>query len=228
MSIVNMYEKIPKEYLVKSDNPNFKTHNIKLPARIVVSAPSGTGKTNFVCNFLNHMCAGKGTFADILVLTKDKSEPLYEWLETKGVTVEEGLHNLPDLNKFDKDVNHLIVIDDLMMAKNQEKVCEYFMMCRKKNVTIMYLAQHFYRIPIVVRQNSNYFVVLKAGNKKSLNLMLSEFSVGVSKEQLLNMYEYATKDKFNFLLIDNDESDPEKKFRHNFTDYLKPADFSKP
>jgi len=225
MSVSNFYEKIPKELLVKADNPNFKTHGISIPARIIVSAPSGTGKTNFVCNFIQHFCAGKGTFADILVLTKDKSEPLYEFLESKGITIQEGLHNLPDLNKMDKDVNHLIIIDDLMLAKNQDQVQEYFIRCRKKNVTIMYLAQHFYKIPIIVRQNSNYFVILKAGNKKSLNLMLNEFSVGVSKEQLMKMYEVATKDKFNFLLINCDESDPEKKFRHNFTEYLNPANY---
>jgi hypothetical protein len=225
MSVSNFYEKIPKELLVKADNPNFKIHGISIPARIIVSAPSGTGKTNFVCNFIQHMCSGKGTFSDILVLTKDKSEPLYEFLETKGVNVQEGLHNLPDLNKMDKDINHLIIIDDLMLAKNQDQVQEYFIRCRKKNVTIMYLAQHFYKIPIIVRQNSNYFVILKAGNKKSLNLMLNEFSVGVTKEQLMKMYEYATKDKFNFLLINCDESDPEKKYRHNFTDYLDPAKF---
>ena len=126
---------------------------------------------------------------------------------------------------MDKDVNHLIVIDDLMLAKNQDQIQEYFIRCRKKNVTIMYLAQHFYKIPIIVRQNSNYFVILKAGNKKSLNLMLNEFSIGVTKEQLMKMYEYATKDKFNFLLINCDESDPEKKYRHNFNNYLDPAKF---
>jgi superfamily I DNA/RNA helicase len=225
MSVSNFYERIPKEYLVKADNPNFKTHGITIPSRILVVAPSGTGKTNFVCNFIQHMCAGKGTFADILVLTKDKSEPLYEFLETKGVQVNEGLHNLPDLNKFDKEVNHLIIIDDLMMEKNQEKVCQYFMMCRKRNVTIMYLAQSFFKIPIIVRQNSNYAVILKAGNKRSLNLMLSEYVVGIDKEQFLKMYEYATKDKFNFLLINCDENDPTKRYRHNFTDYLNPDEF---
>jgi hypothetical protein len=225
MSVSNFYEKIPSMFLTKVDNPNYDCHQIKIPARIIVSAPSGTGKTNFVCNFIQHFCKGKGTFADIMILTKDKSEPLYEWLETKGINIQEGIHNLPDLNKFDKDVNHLIVIDDLMLAKNQDQVTEYFIRCRKKNVTIMYLAQHFYKIPIIVRQNSNYFVILKAGNKKSLNLMLNEFAVGVDKEQLLKMYEKSTKDKFNFLLINCDESDPTKKYRHNFTDYLNPDDF---
>lgn len=225
MSVSNFYEKIPKMFLVSAENPNFDSHQIKIPARIVVSAPSGTGKTNFVCNLISLFCKGKGTFADILVLTKDKAEPLYEYLETKGIDVQEGLHNLPDLNKFDKDINHLIIIDDLMLAKNQEQVCEYFMRCRKKNVTIIYLAQHYYRIPIIVRQNSNYIVILKAGNKKSLNLMLNEFTVGVEKEQLLKMYEYATKDKFNFLMINCDESDMTKKFRHNFTEYLNVDEF---
>ena len=225
MSVSNFYEKIPKMFLVSAENPNFDSHQIKIPARIVVSAPSGTGKTNFVCNLISLFCKGKGTFADILVLTKDKAEPLYEYLETKGIDVQEGLHNLPDLNKFDKDINHLIIIDDLMLAKNQEQVCEYFMRCRKKNVTIIYLAQHYYRIPIIVRQNSNYIVILKAGNKKSLNLMLNEFTVGVEKEQLLKMYEYATKEKFNFLMINCDESDMTKKFRHNFLEYLNVDEF---
>jgi len=72
MSVSNFYEKIPKVYLVKAENPNYDVHQIKIPARIVVSAPSGTGKTNFVMNFIQHFCAGKGTFADILVLTKMK------------------------------------------------------------------------------------------------------------------------------------------------------------
>jgi len=225
MSVSNFYEKIPKELLTKADNPNFKTHGISIPARLIVSSPSGTGKTNMICNFIQHFCSGKGTFADILVLTKDKSEPLYEFLESKGIDIKEGLHNLPDLNKIDKDVNHLIIIDDLMLAKNQDQVTDYFIRCRKKNVTIMYLAQHYFKVPIIIRQNSNYFVILKAGNKKSLNMMLSDFSVGVTKDQLINMYEYATKDKFNFLLIACDENDPLKRYRHNFTEYLDPAKF---
>jgi hypothetical protein len=73
----------------------------------------------------------------------------------------------------------------------------------------------------------NYFIILKAGNKKSLNMMLSDFSVGVDKDQLINMYEYATKDKFNFLLIACDENDPLKRYRHNFDDYLNPDDYHK-
>ena len=45
--IVNMYEKLPKEFLDKVDNPNFELHHLKLPFRMCIVAPSGSGKTNF-------------------------------------------------------------------------------------------------------------------------------------------------------------------------------------
>jgi hypothetical protein len=174
------------------------------------------------------MSAGSGTYSKILILTRDASEALYEFLKLKSPSIQvlEGLQHLPNLDKdVNKDFNTLVIIDDLMLTKDQTRVQEYFIRCRKKNVTIIYLAQHFYKIPIIIRQNSNYVVILNAGNKKSLNMMLSEFSVGVEKEQLLNMYKYATKDKFHFLLIDVDESNPERKFRKDFDEYLSQDEF---
>ena len=84
MSIQNFYLSCPQSFLLKSDNPNFKTHGIKLPARIIVSAPSGTGKTNWVCNFIALMSAGSGTYSEILILTRDTSEALYEILKLKN------------------------------------------------------------------------------------------------------------------------------------------------
>jgi ABC-type lipoprotein export system ATPase subunit len=50
--IVNMYEHIPKEFLDKVDNPNFHLHQFKLPFRMCIVAPSGSGKTNFLINLL--------------------------------------------------------------------------------------------------------------------------------------------------------------------------------
>jgi len=229
MSVVNIYERMPQSLLRKSDNPNFHLHGIKLPARICVSAPSGSGKTNFVINFISMCSQGKGTFSSIQIITRDADEPLYNYLKMKSpaIQITEGLHTLPALNKFDKDENHLVIIDDLVLAKDQSSVCEYFIRCRKQNVTVMYLSQSFFKIPIIIRQNCNYMVVLGIGNKRSMNLMLSEFAIGASKEQLMNMYKYATKEKLHFLLIDVDETEPWKKFRKDFNEALDPKDFGK-
>ena len=67
--IINMYEKIPKSFLDKVDNPNYHLHNLKLPFRMCVVAPSGSGKSNFLLNLIHLFCAGdKGTFATINII----------------------------------------------------------------------------------------------------------------------------------------------------------------
>jgi len=85
MTIENFYKKSGmSKYLIKQDNPNLHLHNLSvLPFRMVVVAPSGSGKTNFILNMLQKFSAGKGTFNTITIITKNKQEPLYEWLEDK-------------------------------------------------------------------------------------------------------------------------------------------------
>ena len=53
--------------------------------------------------------------------------------------------------------------------------------------------------------NSNYLVILRLGQKRNLNMILSELSLGVTKEQLIKIYGFATKNKFDVLLVDLDE-----------------------
>ena len=66
--IVNMYEKIPKRFLEKVENPNFDIHKLKIPMRCVIVSPSGSGKTSFLLCLLNMFSAGKGTFQSITII----------------------------------------------------------------------------------------------------------------------------------------------------------------
>jgi len=50
---------------------------------------------------------------------------------------------------------------------------------------------------------------------------LSEFGLGVSKEQLIHLYETATAEKFSPLLLDL-EAQPFERFRKGFTQVLTP------
>jgi hypothetical protein len=67
-------------------------------------------------------------------------------------------------------------------------------------------------------------VILKLSGNREVNMILSEFGLGVSREQLLGMYEFATKEKFSPLLIDLEE-EPYKRFRKGFSEILDPASF---
>ena len=71
-NIINWYEKIPKEMLDNTENPNFHLHHLKIPFRMCVVAPSGPGKSNFLVNLIHLFSTGnKGTFADITITTKN-------------------------------------------------------------------------------------------------------------------------------------------------------------
>jgi len=226
MTIENFYKKSGmSKYLIRQDNPNLHLHNISvLPFRMIVVAPSGSGKTNFILNMLQKFSAGKGTFNTITIITKNKQEPLYEWLEDKTkktVKILEGIENIPKLDSFNKQDQHIVIFDDLVLEKDQKKMNEFYIRGRKKGISVCYLSQSFFKIPKVIRTNCNYFVILKLSGKRDLNLILSEFELGVSKQELIDMYEYATKEKFNVLLIDV-EAPKDRKFRKNFLEYIEP------
>jgi hypothetical protein len=220
--IVNMYERIPKEYLDKVENPNFHLHRLKIPMRMCVVAPSGSGKTNFLVNLIaKFSCGEKGTFQTITIITRNAEEPLYRWIQNKcdQIIIKEGLSNTPQLDKFDKDFNHLVVWDDLVLAKDLSMVEQYYIRARKLNVSVIFISQSFFKIPKIIRNNCSYMVLLKLSGNREVNLILSEFGLGITKEQLLELYKFATAEKFSPLIIDMEE-DASKRFRKGFLDVL--------
>ncbi len=219
--IINLYDHIPKQFLDKVENPNYHLHKLKIPFRICIVAPSGSGKTNFLLNLLQIFSIGEGTFQSVHIITRNKDEPLYRWLESKSdqIIIKEGVENTPQLDKFDKDYNHLVIWDDLVLNKDLSKVEQYYIRARKLNVSVIFLSQSFFRVPKVIRNNCNYMVLLKLSGNREVNIILSEFGLGVTKEQLLQIYEYATREKLQPLLIDM-EANPHERYRRGFTEII--------
>jgi hypothetical protein len=222
----NFYEEVPKAMLDNAENPNFESHRISLPFRMCVSAPSGSGKTNFVLNLIKKMSEGEGTFKDITIVTKNKDEPLYNYLSKKApdIVIKEGMSGLPILDKMEKKENHLVIVDDLLLEKDQSPIVNYYIRCRKLNCSIVYLSQSYFDIPSLIRKNCSYMVFLKIGGLREVKDILRNFGLGVSKEQLMNMYDYATDEKFGCLILDL-EAKRDEKFRKNFLEILDPSMF---
>jgi hypothetical protein len=170
--IVNMYERIPSHFLDKVDNPNFHLHHLKIPFRLCIVAPSGSGKTNFLVNLLSLFSSGdKGTFQTISIITRNKDEPLYKWLESISdqIVIKEGLNNTPRLDDMDKEYNHLVVWDDLVLDKDLSKVEQYYIRARKLNCSVIFISQSFFRIPKIIRNNCSYMVLLKLSGNREVN-----------------------------------------------------------
>jgi len=217
-----MYDIMPKNFIDKVDNPNFNLHHLKIPFRMCIVAPSGSGKTNFLINLIHLFSQGKtGTFSTINIITRNKDEPLYKWIlsKTDKIIIKEGLTNTPKLDDYDKDLNHLVVWDDLVLSKDLSMVENYYIRARKLNVSVIFISQSFFKIPKIIRSNCSYMVLLKLSGDREIKLILSEFGLGISKEQLLALYQYATSEKFSPLLIDMEE-DSSKRFRKGLLEVI--------
>ncbi len=219
--VQNMYEIMPKELLMESPNPNLHLHGMKLPFRLCCVSPSGSGKTNWLCNLLALFSSGPGTFHHITVVTRNKDEPLYKWLESLNdrIKVLEGLENAPLLDKMDKDLNNLVVFDDLVLTKDQTRIANYYIRARKLNCSVCYLSQSYFAIPKIIRQNCTFLVLLKLSGARELNLILSEGGLGIDKNELLRIYKEATAEKFSPLIIDY-EAEAGKRYRKGFDEFI--------
>jgi Tfp pilus assembly ATPase PilU len=209
---------MPKKFLLQSHNPNFKDHKLNLPFRMLIIGGSGAGKTQTLMNLIRVM---NGTFNNIHIITKNKEEPLYEYLESKvdhGLTITEGIDSAPNLDDFYRTEQSLIVMDDLVLEKNQKQLEQYFIRARKLNCSLVYLSQSYFAVPKMIRMNLNYLIIKRLNTLQDLFRMMREYSLGVSKDALVDLYQHSIQDnKQDFLLVDLD-SEPKDRFRFNFLD----------
>lgn len=219
--MTNWYEKIPSSMLTKYENPSYENHKIKIPARILLVGASGSGKTTLVLELLKRM---KNTFSYIILCVRSIDEPLYKFFISKLEPEQFEVHengDVPDLDKFKNMKEQILCIFDDLVLSDQKKIQDYFMKGRKvaKGITMCYLSQSYYKIPKFIRLQANYLMLKKLASSKDLNMILKENSLSVSKEELNQMYDYATSEKSSFLMVDL-EADESQRFRKNFLEVL--------
>jgi hypothetical protein len=166
------------------------------------------------------------TFGHITIVTKQQ-EPLYDYLEKKlkgkNITIYYDLNKLEESKDFpNKDLQNLLIFDDQIAEKNQRKIVEYFIRGRKigAGITCFYLSQSYYQVPKTIRAQLSYIWLVKIGQKRDLNLILADSGGLVDKRTLMHLYEDATKHKFDFLKVNLNTLDLNRKFSKNFVDFF--------
>ena len=221
--MVNFYDlKEVQKLNPKYYEPSYTNTLIKYNSRIGIVGASGSGKSQWLLNFI---AQSPDTFGHIFICKK-MHEPLYTFLEKqigdKNITFYKKLSEVPqpkDLPHQDKQ--KLLVFDDIVNDKDQSIVCEYFLRARKLNngLSMCYLAQSYTKMPIFVRHQLNYLILLKVASDADFKRIVANYSIGIDAKQLLDLYKDAIKPKPNFLKIDIDASSSNKKFSRNWTDF---------
>lgn len=218
-SLKNWYGQLPKDMIPRYSNPAFKDHGIGLPFRGLIVGGSGSGKTTLVLEILHRMY---DTFGHVTIYTMNAEEPLYKFLESKikpeQLTIREGYTAIEPPEKLDKELQHLVVFDDLVLEKNQDKIAQYFIRGRKiaKGVSCLYLTQSYFGAPKVIRLQCTFVLVKKLMSTRDLNMILKDFSLDCTREQLHALYKHCVDtNQRDFLFVDLSAPE-ESRFRYNF------------
>jgi hypothetical protein len=185
---------------------------------------SGAGKTLIAMEIIKRM---KNTFELLIICCKSKAEPLYEFLEEsipKGqLRIFEGAENVPDLNELKKEKigQTLIIFDDLVLDKKQDRITEYFIRGRKVGggISSIYISQSYFKTPKTIRVNCNYLILKRLSSMRDLRLILNDFAICENIKELTRIYKKATENKEDFLMIDVDAQQG-CNFRKNFLEIL--------
>ena len=171
-------------------NENIIEHNSKWPYipdhpyRILIVGGSGSGKTNALLNLINN----QPDIDKIYLYAKDPCEKKYQYLinkhEKAGLNhfndpkaFMEYSNDMQDVYKNIEDYNPiikhkiLIVFDDMIadMINNNKLnpvVTELFIRGRKRNISIVFITQSYFKVPKDVRLNSTHFFIMKIPNKR--------------------------------------------------------------
>ena len=86
--------------------------------------------------------------------------------------IQDVYKNIEDYNPIKKRTI-LIAFDDMIadMINNNKLnpiVTEFFIRCRKINISIVFITQSYFKVPKDVRLNSTHFFIKKIRNKREL------------------------------------------------------------
>ncbi len=205
--IFNWGSALPKEFKTESLGEIPALHINKL-FRGVILAPSGAGKTNLVFHILKN---SPNVFSHLHLIARNPDQELYDYIKEKlngFITVYEA-DSPPTVDSIKKDPNggvQLVIIDDYSSDKALQKhvFSHFYIRGRHKRLSTLFLSHSWFATDKLIRLNSDLLFILKANSIRDLKMVISDFTIpSITLEKLIQAYEQSTKERGQFLLIDN-------------------------
>jgi hypothetical protein len=214
-----------------NEYPNIKKPLPKPPFTLALIAPTKSGKSNLIVNLLKNSYFGyDDVFEEIYYISPtvnldDTLKAISEDDEIIKIDEEDDLKFLDDiLNDIVKNQKAkpkeerepiLIVLDDcldyLKKSKRLDSLPSY---SRHYNISIIITSQVYNALPTKLRKNASAYLIARIYNYKDLQNIEEE--IGANFHNFRENYDIATKDKYNFLFVDNREIE----LWHNFEKLL--------
>lgn len=215
--IANWGSALPKEYKTESLG-TIKELGINKLFRGIILAPSNAGKTNLVFHIVK---SSPNVFSHLHIIARNPDQELYNYMRDKleGFCTIHDPNNPPSVDAIQKDKAggvQLVIIDDYSSDKGLQKnlFSHYFIRGRHKRISTLFLTHSYFATDKLIRLNSEYLMILKANSKRDLQMVIKDFPIeNMTLDQLMVAYNQATRNKGQFLMIDNVDS----VLRYNFS-----------
>ena len=234
-----------KEYKLKQS----KYDNVPgLPCRTILLAPSNSGKSVMLSNFINDIY--KDCFERVYIFSPsinldDVWKPVKTYLDSRNKTddkiyfdeynMEELLHIIDVQEKlinYQKEKEHkqlfqiAIIIDDFaddpIFMRSSKILHSLFTRGRHKLISTFVSSQKFAALAPIIRVNASSYIVFRLRNSQDLEMFLNEMgALFKNKNELFDLYKKATEKPFSFLYVDLTTKDPNKLFYQNFDESIK-------
>ena len=102
---------------------------------------------------------------------------------------------------MDEDKQNLIIFDDMIVERKLDSVEELFLRGRKSNCSIVFLSQSYFKIPQLIPQNSDYFILTMGISGRNLTNIATDHSGTVESDKFKDSYRRFTE-KGGVMLID--------------------------
>ena len=212
--------------IIKYHSKQSKVEDVPiLPMRCLIIGPSASGKAyclnNLITNIYKNCFERVYIFSQSIYLDRTydpiketqkeiKNEDLY--FETFDEAALQNIINnhsriiakLKD-EKSKEMYNICIVIDDFIddrrISNNSKALNSLFIRGRHSFISTICLIQKYISVSPMIRLNVSALIIFKLKNMKDLNALLDETSALINKKKLLEIYEKAIEQKYNFLYI---------------------------
>lgn len=185
----------------------------KHPFTCIVSAPTKSGKTEFVKRMVLNVKEMIDQPPEKIYWSYSEWQLSYEDLKQRDPRVKfiEGIPNLDEL-KANKAHPQLLVLDDQMQEmKNDKRLVELFTRgCHHWNLSVIHIVQNaFFSGLRTSRINAQYLVLMKnPADRLQVRTLCQQLFLG--SKHFIEAYEDATNKPYGYLLVDLAQTTPEQ------------------
>jgi hypothetical protein len=167
------YSDIVREYIddkftVNQNPPLLPQH----PFRLILCGSAGSGKSTTLLNLLFGCSLGKLNYTRVYWYAPDLYEDKTEYairrlrsdLEGKDgkpqIFYGSSISEIPSPEELDENYQNIIIVDDFICEDNRP-LENLFIRSRKKNCSLIYLTQSYYKTDPILRLNATYVALFR-------------------------------------------------------------------